>query len=157
MSFASYLAGEGTMRNMIIIFATGMLGISKAIPVGIMLNAPPPSIFVMTVLGSSTMVMVLYVCGGWVRKMVSRVSRNGLNRKKLKTGRLITKFGVIGLGLLGTVTMGPNITILMGLLVLKEKRKLLTWTMIGILLWTTTLTATAALSSELLCRVFLFR
>jgi hypothetical protein len=145
------------MRNLMIIFATGMLGISKAVPVGIMLNISPPSICVMTVLGSSSMSIALYLSGGWIRELAGRVRRNGLDRKKLKTGRLVSKFGVAGLGLLGTVIMGPNITILMGVLVVKEKAKLLTWTMIGIFLWTVTLTVTAALSSELLCRVLFFR
>ena len=146
------------MHNLFIIYLTGMLGIQKAIPVGIILNTPPPSICLMTILGASTMVIVIYMLGSQVRQFVfKKINKNRLNKKKMKTNRIVSKFGIIGLGLLGTVIMGPHITILMGLMVVDEKRKLFVWIIIGILFWTTILTAVAALSYELLERIVFFR
>ena len=146
------------MHDLYIIYITGMLGISKAIPVGLMLKTPPYSICLMTILGASTMVIVIYTFGGWIRHLVSRkMNKNKLNKRKMKADKLVSKFGVVGLGLIGTVTMGPNITILMGLIVVTEKRKLLIWILIGILSWTIILTSAATLSSEIFERIFFFR
>jgi len=145
------------MHNLFIIYLTGMLGIQKAIPLGIMLNTPPPSICLMTILGASTMVIMIYVLSSRIRQFVlKKMNKNRLNKKKMKTNKLVTKYGVIGLGLLGTVIMGPHITMLMGLLVVNEKTKLLVWIIIGILLWATILTAVAALCFELFERSVFF-
>ena len=134
-----------------------MLGIQKAIPVGIILNIPPQSICLMTVLGASTVVIVIYMLGSKVREFVlRRMNRNRLNKKKMRTNKLVLKFGVIGLGLLGTLIMGSHITTLIGLMVVNEKTKLLVWIIIGILFWTTILTTVAALSFELFKRFIFF-
>ncbi|KPJ89289.1 MAG: hypothetical protein AMS17_02460 [Spirochaetes bacterium DG_61] len=145
------------MYNLLIIYLIGMLGIQKAIPVGIILNIPPQSICLMTILGASTVVIVIYMLGSKVRVFVlRRMNGNRLNMKKMKINKLILKFGVIGLGLLGTLIMGSHITTLIGLMVVNEKTKLLVWIIIGILFWTTILTAVAELSFELFKRFNFF-
>jgi len=145
------------MYNLLIIYLIGMLGIQKAIPVGIILNIPPQSICLMTVLGASTVVIVIYMLGSKVRELVlKRMNRNRLYKKKMKTNKLVSKFGVIGLGLLGTLIIGAHITTLIGLMVVNEKTKLFVWIIIGILFWTTILTAAAALSFELFKRFVFF-
>jgi len=146
------------MHNLVIIYLTGMLGIWKAIPVGIILNASPLSICLMTILGASTTVVVIYLFGGWVRQFVlSKLNKNKLNKTKKKTNKLLARYGVIGLGLFGTMTMGPNMAILLGLIVVKARIILLAWIIIGILVWTAILTTAAALSFELFERIVFFR
>jgi membrane protein YqaA with SNARE-associated domain len=146
------------MHNLVIIYLTGMLGIWKAIPVGIILNASPLSICLMTILGASTTVVVIYLFGGWVRQFVlSKLNKNKLNKTKTKTNKLLARYGVIGLGLFGTMTMGPNMTILLGLIAVKARIILLAWIIIGILVWTAILTTAAALSFELFERIVFFQ
>jgi membrane protein YqaA with SNARE-associated domain len=146
------------MHDLVVIYLSGMTGIWKAIPIGIVLKTPPLSIYLMTVLGASTAVVLIYLFDGWVRQFVQRkMKRDKLMRKKIKMDKLVSKFGVIGIGLLGTLSMGPNITILMGLMVVNEKIKLLVWIIIGILLWSTILTSAAARSSELFEQIAFFR
>jgi membrane protein YqaA with SNARE-associated domain len=142
------------MYLLIVVYLIGMLGIQKAIPVGIVLNIPPQSICLMTILGASTVVILIYVLGSKVRMLVvRRMEGKRLNTKKKKIDKLMLKFGVIGLGLLGTLIMGSHLTTLIGLIVVHEKTKLLLWIIIGILFWTSLLTAVAELSSDLFKRV----
>ena len=138
------------MYNLRIIYFTGMLGIQKAVPLGIMLKTPPPIICLMTILGASTMVIVIYVLNQLVKQFrLRRMNENKLEKRKIKTNKLISKFGIVGLSLIGTVIMGHHITILMGLIVVNKKTKLLGWTIIGIILWTTILTTAVTLCSKL--------
>jgi predicted PurR-regulated permease PerM len=84
------------MHDLVVIYLSGMTGIWKAIPIGIVLKTPPLSIYLMTVLGASTAVVLIYLFDGWVRQFVQRkMKRDKLMRKKIKMDKLVSKFGVI--------------------------------------------------------------
>jgi membrane protein YqaA with SNARE-associated domain len=139
------------MRDMVIIYFAGLTGIWKAIPIGMMLHASPLIVGFMTLTGSCTTTMILYLFGGWVRNFVERRSGSErMKKKQMKAERLMMKYGIIGLGLIGTLAMGPSATIITGLLLTRARKKLLMWTIIGILLWTTVLTTAAATGMEVI-------
>jgi membrane protein DedA with SNARE-associated domain len=145
------------VNKLIIIYLAGMTGISKAVPVGIMLQASPLLVAFMTALGALTAATALYLLGGWIRQVIeSRMNGKRLRRKRERTNELLTKYGIIGLGILGTILLGIHVTIIMGLLIVQAKRKLLIWTVVGIVIWTSVLTAATASGFELLERVSFF-
>ena len=53
---------------------------------------------------------------------------------------MLEKYGVFGLGFLGTLVMGPQMTIILGLIIVKSHQKLLYWTLAGIFFWSLILT-----------------
>jgi len=145
------------MNKLIIIYFAGMTGISKAVPVGLMLQASPLIVAFMTALGALTAATVLYLFGEWMRQVIgSRMNSKRLRRKREKTNKILSKYGIIGLGILGTIFLGIHVTIIMGLLIVQVKRKLLIWTVVGIVIWTSVLTAAAASGFELLERIPFF-
>jgi membrane protein YqaA with SNARE-associated domain len=142
------------MRDMIIIYFAGLTGIWKGVPIGMMLNNSPFIVGFMTLSGSCTATMILYLLGDWVKKYIER--RPGwvkMKKKQMKVERLMKKYGTVGLGMIGTITLGPSVTIITGLLLTGAKHKLLMWTIIGILLWTTVITTAAAAGLEIIGKI----
>lgn len=139
------------MHKLVIVFFIGMVGIYKAVPAGFLLKASPILIFLMTTLGASTSVILIYFFGNWIKvRILEKGNQNRLNKKKSKAKLLFERYGIIGLAILGTVSIGPYITMMMGLIIVNERKKLLIWTIIGILFWTCSLTIVASISIELL-------
>jgi membrane protein YqaA with SNARE-associated domain len=142
------------MHDLIVIYLAGLTGIWKAIPVGMMLNTSPLSVGLMTLSGSCTTTTALYLFGGWVKRIVEKRSgRKRMQKKRMRAKRLMAKYGIIGLGLIGTIAIGPSATIITGLLLTGSGKRMLMWTIAGILLWTTVLTSFAAAGLELFGRI----
>ena len=126
---------------LILIFLTGMLGIWKAVPVGLAFGTNPVLIWLMTSLGASTAVIILYFFGKRIREYIISKRKNKKNkRKETRAKQLLEKYGVFGLGFLGTLLMGPQMTIILGLIIVKSHVKLLYWTLSGIFVWSFILT-----------------
>lgn len=138
----------------IIIFLTGMLGIWKAVPVGFALGANPVSIWLFTVLGSSVTVLLICFFGIRIRKYLQKKTNQDKEQRRLARARgLFDKYGVAGLGVIGCLLLGPNMTMLIGMIIVNSIRKLVVYTLIGILLWTTMLTFLAMYSVDLFHRL----
>jgi membrane protein DedA with SNARE-associated domain len=141
------------MHDLIVIYFAGLTGIWKAIPIGMMLKTSPISVGLLTMSGSCTTTAVLYLLGGLVKRFFgTRFGRERMRKRRIRAERLMAKYGSIGLGLIGTIAMGPSATIITGLLLTGARRRLLMWTFIGILLWTTVLTTAAAAGLEVFSR-----
>ena len=141
------------MKELLLIYLAGMTGIFKAIPVGMMLKASPVWVAIMTALGGLTAAVILFYFGGWVRHTLKkRKSGKGFEKREERTKRLYSKYGIFG-----TLLLGLHITIILGLIVVKAKRKLLIWTTVGILLWSSVITVAAASGLELFERIQLFK
>jgi len=123
------------------VFATGMLGIWKAVPVGFALGINPWFIFLLTAGGATTSAVVLYFFGENIRKLF--IKKNHKSKKENRAQRLFNKYGTAGLGFLGCLLMGPNMTLIVGLILVKSPRVLFLWTMAGIIIWTLVLTLMA--------------
>jgi membrane protein YqaA with SNARE-associated domain len=146
------------LHKIFIIYLAGLTGIFKAIPVGMVLQASPVWIALMTALGGLTAAVILYVFGEWVRALFEkRMSEKRLEKKKEKTRRYLSKYGIVGLGIFGTLLLGFHITIILGLLVVKTKKVLLIWTTVGIMIWSLVGTAAVASGFEFITRMPFFR
>ena len=138
----------------LIVFVTGMLGIWKAVPAGIVLEVPPLWIFVFTTGGALLAAVLLYFFGEVIRKQFfSKYQQGSATKKGKRARRLFEKYGLPGLGFFGTLLLGPNITLIIGLVIVQNRKQLLLWTMAGIVIWTFVLTFTAGLGITLFDRL----
>ena len=138
----------------VLVFLVGMLGIWKAIPLGLLLKSHPFIIFLMTSLGASSAVLILFFFGNRIRDYVLRKrARKEKSNKENYATKLFKKYGAAGLGFLGCILMGPNTTMVLGLVVVKSQKKLLYWTLVGIVVWSLALTIIAVVSIDLFNRI----
>jgi hypothetical protein len=131
------------MYSYAIVFATGLLGIWKAVPVGFALGLNPVWIYILTASGATGAVVTLYFFGEQIRSVLHLSKIRNSSKKESRLRLLLKKFGTAGLGFLGTFLIGPNATILIGLIIVPSRKSLLLWTIIGILFWTLILTLLA--------------
>jgi len=138
----------------LLIFLMGMLGIWKAIPLGLVLKANPFFIFLMTSLGASAAVLILFFFGNKIRDYILRKrAKKDKNNKENRAAKLFEKYGAAGLGFLGCLLMGPNMTIILGMVVVKSQKKLLYWTLAGVIIWSMLLTLIAVISIDLFNKI----
>jgi membrane protein DedA with SNARE-associated domain len=135
----------------ILVFLTGLLGIWKAVPVGFAFGLPPYWIWFLTTSGASVAAIIIYYFGSKIRQYIERKRKKpfkeGAQRRIYK---LLDKYGTPGLGFLGTLLMGPNMTMLFGITLVPSPLKLLIWTLAGISFWTLVLVLAAHYSVDLL-------
>lgn len=118
----------------------GLLGIWKAVPLGFAIGIAPFKIFFATISGALTSALIIYFFGDWVRKVLKNRFNRKPSKRNSRANQLLQKYGTMGLGFLGTLIIGPNATLLVGLLLVESAKKLLLWTVIGIICWSFVLT-----------------
>jgi membrane protein DedA with SNARE-associated domain len=144
------------MYKLIIVFFVAMLGIWKAVPIGILLHAPPVLVCIFTVAGASVSAAGLFFFGYRFKEVLQRrMSYKRMEKKQERGKRLLDHYGVIGLGIFGTILLGPAVTVIIGVLVSNERKKVFIWTGISILVWSVVLTSVAAVSMELFDKLHL--
>jgi membrane protein DedA with SNARE-associated domain len=138
-----------------IVFLLGIAGIWKAIPVGFILKLDPFLIFISTSIGALVGVLIIYFLGTKVKSyMVRRMNRKErLKKKSKKVHNLIDRYGTAGTGLIGPLVFGPNMTMALGLVLIRAEKKLLVWTLVGTVTWSVVLTIVASFSIELFQRL----
>lgn len=138
----------------LLVFLTGMLGIWKAVPVGVALGLDPVMTWLMTSAGAVLAATVLYFLGERIRTFLEKKRKKSPGKKQNeRAARLLEKYGIPGLGFLGCLLMGPNMTILVGLVLVRSNIRLLYWTIAGILVWSLALTSLAVISIDLFTRL----
>ncbi len=105
-----------------------------AIPTGFAFGLSPWIIFFASITGGIAGVFVAAFLGDKIRSLIYK---NKLPKEKKNTHpmvhRLWNKYGIIGLGFLGTVSVGAPISIAVGVGLNANLGKLLTWCCIGVL------------------------
>ena len=108
--------------------------IYAAIPTGFAFQLHPWTIFFASVGGGLAGVFFTAFLGDRVRKLISK--KKTPKEPKPKTGlahRLWMKYGIIGLGFIGTMTVGAPASIAVGIGFNAPLKKLLTWCCIGVI------------------------
>ena len=140
--------------DVITVFLVGILGMWKAIPVGLLLHVSPLYIFLMTALGAFTGVLILFFFGSKIRNYVqNRRLKKGKSKKEMRALKLLDNYGPIGLGFFGTLLFGPNMTMVLGMALVKKEKQFLYWTMAGTVVWSMVLTILATYSVETFNRI----
>jgi membrane protein YqaA with SNARE-associated domain len=107
--------------------------IYAAIPAGFVFGLSPWLIFLASVTGGLAGVFVAAFLGERIRRFFDK---NKTKEAKPKTGlvyRIWNKYGIIGLGFLGTITVGAPVSLAVGIGFKAPLRKLITWCCIGII------------------------
>ena len=139
---------------MLLVFLMGILGIWKSVPLGFLIGLSPVWIGVMTILGAFVGVIVLYFLGSRTKKYVlARMQKKKMGLKKERLTMLFEKYGTAGIGLIGTLVIGPNATIAVGLALVKSDKRLLYWTLLGTAVWSAVLSVIGAVSVELFQKI----
>lgn len=105
-----------------------------AIPAGFAFGLHPGTIFTASSVGGLIGVFVAAFLGDRIRKYFNR--NKPVKEEKPKTGlvyRIWNKYGVIGLGFLGTMTVGAPVSLAVGVGFNAPLKKLITWCCIGVL------------------------
>ena len=108
--------------------------IYAAIPAGFAFGLHPGAIFGSTVIGGLVGVFVAAFLGDKIRAFISRYKK--VKEEKPKEGliyRIWDKYGVIGVGFLGTMTVGAPVSLAVGVGFNVPLKKLVTWCCIGVL------------------------
>ena len=143
------------LLQIVTIYIAGITGLYKGVPVGIALNAHPALIAGLTALGSITTVVVINYSGASFKKWIfGKIGKEKLEKKKGKFTHLMDRYGVIGLGLIASGTIGPIPTILLGLITLKDTSRLMIYLIIGIIVWSIGLTAVAVIGLDAIQAIF---
>jgi len=107
--------------------------IYAAIPAGFALGLHPLNIFFSSLIGGLAGVFVVAFLGDKISKMFRK---NKPVKEKKGSGfakRIWDKYGIIGLGFIGTMTVGAPLSIAVGVGMNAPIRKLVTWCCLGVL------------------------
>lgn len=111
--------------------------IYAAIPAGFAFNLHPIEIFSYSVLGGLIGVFVAAYLGDIIRKWVSKFRKTKIDIVTKEPGfvlKIWQKYGVIGLGLLGTMSVGAPISIGIGVSFNVPTNKMVFWCSLGVIL-----------------------
>lgn len=105
-----------------------------AIPTGFAFNLSPWTIFLASVTGGLTGVFVATFLGDKIRALIykNKPPKEKKNSHPM-VHRLWNKYGIVGLGFLGTMSVGAPVSIAVGVGLNANLKKLLTWCCIGVL------------------------
>ena len=107
--------------------------IYAAIPAGFVLGLSPWTIFFSSVIGGLIGVFVTAFLGNKIRALIFK---NKIVEKKKNNhpiaNKIWNKYGIIGLGFLGTMAVGAPISIAVGVGLNAQLSKLITWCCIGV-------------------------
>ena len=104
-----------------------------AIPAGFALGLHPVTIFIASCIGGLAGAFIAAFLGDSIRKFFKR--NTSPKEEKPKTGlvyRIWNKYGIIGLGFLGTMTVGAPVSLAVGVGFNVPLRKLITWCCVGV-------------------------
>jgi uncharacterized membrane protein len=127
--------------------------IYAAIPAGFAFKLHPLEIFSYSLLGGLIGVFVAAYLGDIIKKWVSKYRKPKPNKVTKEPGfvlKIWDKYGVIGLGLLGTMSVGAPISIGIGVGFNVPTNKMVFWCSLGVLLRCAIFTAIGYFSLQLI-------
>jgi len=109
--------------------------IYAAIPAGFAFGLSPWTIFIASVTGGLIGVFVAAFLGNNIRALFhkNKPTKDAVEKKHPMILRLWNKYGIIGLGFLGTISVGAPISLAVGIGLNANTKKLATWCCIGVI------------------------
>ena len=126
----------------LLVFGAGILELWAAIPIGLAIKLNPILIGILSALGAIFAAFLVSTVGDSIRDKFIKW-RYG-EKENLKDGRyyrIWNKYGIVGLGLLSPLLFGAPLGAALGIALGTQKKPLLVWMSIGIVLWSAFLTA----------------
>ena len=122
------------MLEILTVACLASVEVYAAIPAGFAFGLHPGAIFTASSIGGLAGVFIAAFLGNNIRKFFSRNKK--VEIEKPKTGlvyRIWNKYGIVGLGFLGTMTVGAPVSLAVGVGFNVPLKKLVTWCCIGVL------------------------
>jgi len=146
---------KGFFVHVLSIYLAGITGLYKGVPLGFALQASPYLTALFTALGSITAVFIIYFSGEPFKQwLLKKYGAKKLDKKKGKFTAIMDRYGVIGLGLVGTGIIGPIVTIILGMILVSDVKRLLFFLIIGVIIWSAVLTFIGGLGLEFFQQLF---
>src|SRR3954463_13741038 len=110
--------------------------IYAAIPAGFAFGLSPWVIFFASITGGLLGTFIAAFLGDKIRALFrkNRPAKEGAEKKHPMMLRLWNKYGIIGLGFLGTMSVGAPISLAVGIGLNANIKKLVTWCCIGVII-----------------------
>ena len=121
------------MLEIFTVAALATFEIYAAIPAGFAFGLHPGTIFSSSLAGGLVGVFVAAFLGDKIRAFINRYKK--VKEEKPKTGliyRIWDKYGIIGLGFLGTMTVGAPVSLAVGVGFNVPMKRLITWCCLGV-------------------------
>ena len=128
---------QKTMYKILSVIGLATFEIYAAIPAGFAFKLNPVEIFSYSVLGGLIGVFVAAYLGDIIKKWVSTLRKNKINTVTKEPGfalKIWQQYGVVGLGLLGTMSVGAPISIGIGVGFNVPTNKMVFWCSLGVVL-----------------------
>jgi hypothetical protein len=129
--------------SLLVVFGLGTVEIWAAVPAGLALQVHPAVISITAALGAIVGILAVVLTGDRVRTWL--LQRYGGARGQSRLGRLWTRYGVVGLGLLAPLLVGAPLGTALGISLGAPTDRLLLWMSLGAVLCSVSLTAAGAL------------
>jgi hypothetical protein len=125
-----------TLNNIILVFLSGIVELWLAVPLGFTLELSPLNTAFFSSLGSITAAFIVTFSGSGLRiKFLKWRYRSDEVLKNSWMYKVWNKYGVIGLGLLSPLLFGAPLGAALGIILGARKNHLLSWMILGIILW----------------------
>ncbi len=141
------------MLKILTVGALATFEIYAAIPAGFAFGLSPWTIFLASLIGGLAGVYIAVFLGEHIKKLIARFRKPKPKEEKPKTGmiyRIWEKYGVIGLGFLGTMTVGAPVSIGVGVGFNVPLKKMVMWCCLGVLVRCALFTVLGHLGMKLL-------
>lgn len=125
----------------LLVFGTSILELWAGIPLGLALNLNPFLIGIVSALGAISAAIIISFIGENIRERFMKWRYGKKDIKMSRFYKIWNKYGIIGLGLLSPLIFGAPLGAALGIALGAEKRPLLIWMSIGIVIWSALLTA----------------
>lgn len=123
-----------TMLEILSVAGLATFEVYAAIPAGFVFELHPLTIFGASTIGGLVGVFVAAFLGDKIRLFIYRFKKPASPKKTDSLAyRLWNKYGIIGLGFLGTMTIGAPISLAVGVGLNAPLKKLITWCCVGVL------------------------
>lgn len=120
--------------KIVTVAALASFEIYAAIPAGFAFGLSAWIIFFASITGGLAGVFVAAFLGDKIRSFIAKYKKQ--KKEKSRTGlvyRIWDKYGIIGLGFLGTITVGAPVSIAVGVGFNAPLKKLITWCCLGVI------------------------
>ncbi len=135
------------IMNLLMVLGLGAIELWGAVPIGLALRLHPLVVGVTAATGAMLGAAVVVALGEHARSWLAR--HRGGRQEAPGRPRLIhqvwRRYGVIGLGLLAPLLTGASLGVALGLALGAPAGRLLFWTSLGIIFWSTALTLAGVL------------
>ncbi len=134
------------MMKLLAVLGLGAIELWGAIPAGLALRLHPLAVGIAAATGAMLGALIVVLLGERARAWLAR--HHGRRDEQRRPGPIYQiwyRYGVIGLGLLAPLLTGAPLGVVLGLALGAPAGRLLFWTSLGIIFWSTALTLAGAL------------